>query len=359
VACLLKKPDEISKGVVTFTTQERDRLIFSSNDIANSINKLREKYVIGLHHNWHDYGFRYNSFFDFSMAGEGDLSDKSTPLVTLDACNFIPEEYKPSNGEKFWDVIYVTRAVYFKRVKLFLNTIKKLFQEGKRYRVLLVVCIPPEDRDPSNVVQEYMNLFTSEERKYISFIPLEHDYPFCLDSKTVAFLYRSSKVFVHFANDERRCRVVGNAAATEMPIVCMPDPASIVPKYLQKEPYVYVVQNEDYATSIKKAVEEYDQKNDLSEISKYFSVRNTREELKKQLSVYLKIDKEKVLDSSFNYKNLDIRLGRHHSISYGPNKVDMSIQSFCNVLGSEKLLSFAWDTEVEDLEKEISLKCQI
>lgn len=359
MACLLKKPDEISKGVVTFTTQERDKLIFSSNDIANSINKLREKYIIGLHHNWHDYNFTYNPFFDFSMAGEEDLKDKSTPLITLDACNFIPEEYKPGSGEKFWDIIYVTRAVYFKRVKLFLNTIKKMYQEGNKYRVLLVVCIPPEDRDPVNIVQEYMNLFNSEERRLFSLIPLEHDYPFCLDSKTIAFLYRSSKVFVHFASDERRCRVVGNAAATEMPIVCMPDPASIIPKALQKPPYVYIVEGEDYAKSIKKALEDYSEENDLSEISKYFSVRNTREELKEQLSHYLKITKDKILDSSINYNNLDIRLGRHHSISYGPNKINMNIDSFCKFLDSETLLNLFWNSNSVDIEKEISDKCQV
>lgn len=354
MACLLKKPDNISKGVVTFTTQERDKLIFSNNRIADSINKIRSKYVIGLHHNWHDYSFRYNPFFDFSMAGEGDLADRSTPLVTLDACNFIPDEYKPSKGEKFWDVIYVTRAVYFKRVKLFLNTIKKLYSEGIMARVLLVVCIPPEDRDPANVVSEYMNMFTGDERKLFSLIPLEHDYPFCLDSKTIAYLYRSSKVFVHFANDERRCRVVGNAAATEMPIVCMPHPASIVPKNLQKPPFIYVVENEDYGSSIKNALKDYNSDNDLSEISKFFSVRNTREELKKQLSTFLKTPSKEVLDISFNYNNLDIRLGRHHSISYGPNKVDMDLDRFCDFIYDEKQLEKIWDCNLIDVEKTIS-----
>lgn len=355
MACLLKKPDVNSKGVVTFTTQERDKLIFPNKNIANAINNIKHKYVIGLHHNWHDYSFRYNPFFDFSMAGEGDLADKSTPLVTLDACNFIPDEYKPSHGEKFWDVIYVTRAVYFKRVKLFLNTIKKIYSEGNLIRVLLVVCIPPEDKEPANVVADYMKMFSDEERKYFSLIPLEHDYPFCLDSKTIAFLYRSSKIFVHFASDERRCRVVGNAAATEMPIVCMPDPASIVPKSLQKPPFVYVVNNEDYASSIKMAIKEYNPHNNLSEISKYFSVRNTREELKKQLAPYLKIAKEHILDISFNYNNLDIRLGRHHSISYGPNKVDMDLIKFCEFINNEELLNKHWSTDLLDLEKTISM----
>lgn len=352
MACLIKIPDS-SKGVITFTTQERDKIIFTDRNIFSKIVDLKSKYVIGLHHNWHDYGFRYNPLFDFSMAGHGDLGNSNVPLVTLDACNFIPNDFQYSNGEKYWDIIYVTRAVYFKRVNLFFETVKKIYSSGRKIRVLLVCCIPPEDATPINVTEEYMKIFNEEERKYFTFLPLAHDYPFCLDSSTVGFLYRSSKIFVHFANDERRCRVVANAGATGMPIICMKDPASIIPEHLRVSPYCYIVENDnDYTEKIIQALNEYDKDRNLSEISKYFSTKYTKIELMNQLTPFLG-SKESLNENSFNFNNLDIRLGRHHSISYGPNKVDMTIDKLIDICSDEKTIKNLWSNESSDFEKGI------
>jgi glycosyltransferase involved in cell wall biosynthesis len=354
MACIIKIPDENSKGVVTFTTQERDKLIFNNKTIFEKIVALKKDYIVGLHHNWHDYNFRYHPLFDFSMAGEGDLGSSEVPLVTLDACNFIPEEFHSSTGEKFWDVIYVTRAVYFKRVDLFFKSIKKIYDTGKKIKVLLVCCIPPEDATPKNVIEDYLSTFNAEERKYFTFLPLTHDYPFCLDPASIGFLYRSSKIFAHFANDERRCRVVANAAATCMPIVCMSDPASIIPNHLKQTPYCYIVKNDDdFSNKIIQALDEYDENKNLFELSKHFSVEHTKQELKCQLEKFLKISKNKMLDSSFNFFNLDIRLGRHHSISYGPNKVDMSLIEFSDLLLDKARLNTVWDSHCKDFEKKI------
>jgi glycosyltransferase involved in cell wall biosynthesis len=290
------------------------------------------------------------------MAGLGDLGNSNVPLVTLDACNFIPEYFHSSSGEKHWDIIYVTRAVYFKRVDVFFDTIKTIYQKGLRPKVLLVCCIPPEDATPKDVVDEYMKKFTQEERKYFTFLPLSHDYPFCLDPSTIAYFYRSSKIFVHFANDERRCRVVANAAATQMPIVCMSDPASIIPPELRHPPYCYqVINNEDFVNQIILALKEYNENADLSAIAKHFSVTHTSIEIKKQLEKFLNTTTINFNNKSFNFNNLDIRLGRHHGISYGPNKVDMSINDFICFINSENIVK-NWSCNSQDFEQEISKK---
>ena len=353
MACIVKIPDS-SKGVITFTTQERDKLIFQDRLTFEKVYSLKSKYVIGLHHNWHDYGFQWNKLFDFSMAGPGDLGNSDVPLVTLDACNFIPTDFRLSRGEKHWDILYVTRAVYFKRVEVFLRTIKEIYNTGRRPRVLLLCCIPPEDATPANVVEDYMKIFTQEERKYFTLLPLAHDYPFCLDPATVGYLYRSSKIFTHFANDERRCRVVANAAATQMPIVCMSDPASIIPQHLRESPYLYLVKNDgEFLTQILKALDDFDSERDLSEIAKHFSVEHTSLEMKRQLVRFLGVSPESMLDDSFNFNNLDIRLGRHHSISYGPNKVDMSLSNFIALALSEESLKETWNSRNPDFEKSL------
>jgi hypothetical protein len=51
MACIIKKPSDNSKGVITFTTQERDKVIFPNKDVFEKVISLKEKYVVGLHHN--------------------------------------------------------------------------------------------------------------------------------------------------------------------------------------------------------------------------------------------------------------------------------------------------------------------
>ena len=60
MACLIKAPAHSAKGVLAITTQERDRLVFEFKDVRQQLGKLKEKYLIGLHHNWHDYSLNYD-----------------------------------------------------------------------------------------------------------------------------------------------------------------------------------------------------------------------------------------------------------------------------------------------------------
>src|SRR3954468_22280128 len=117
MACLLKAPEGSLKGCVVFTTQERDLVISKSAELRAFVEVLKQRYVIGLHHNWHDHQFHYDPLFDFSMAGEGDLvgaDGKGFARVPMDACTFAPSCYSAPRGEPFWDILYVARAVAFK-----------------------------------------------------------------------------------------------------------------------------------------------------------------------------------------------------------------------------------------------------
>lgn len=105
MACLIKAPSEGSKGVVVFTTQERDRVIRPDRQFAERVAALKDRWLIGLHHNWHDYAFTYDPLYDFSMAGEEDLREvngREFPLIPLDACNFVPSYFSPARSDRFW-----------------------------------------------------------------------------------------------------------------------------------------------------------------------------------------------------------------------------------------------------------------
>jgi glycosyltransferase involved in cell wall biosynthesis len=285
------------------------------------------------------------------MAGEGDLGNSNVPMVTMDACNFISDEYfSKEPTKKVWDILYVTRAVTFKRLPLFLKTIRSIYDKGFKIRVLLICCIPPYDIDPPNLIEMYQHMFSLEERKIFTVIPLEHDYPFTLDHTSLSHFYHSSKIFTHFAEDERRCRVVGMAVASKMPVICREGSASIIPDEFKKEPYWYKVSNEEYDDVIIRAVNEYDINKDLSDASYRFNIEYTSNELKTQLSRFLEIDINDMNDKDFNFNNLDIRLGRHHQVSIGPNKVDITIDQFIDFLNSS-MIHDSFDYSIPDLER--------
>src|ERR1041384_6685734 len=247
MACLLRAP-VAGPGVVSLTTQERDRVVRKDPKIAALLRDLRQKWLIGLHHNWHDHAFRYDPLYDFSMAGEGDLTEETglpVPLVPLDACNFAPGCFAPApKAEKFWDLLYVARAVFFKRIPEFLACIRTLYDDGERLRVLFLCPVPPEvqtgkDDTVLDVRALYESMFSLEEQERFTLIATDLRYPFPFDMQTLAFFYRSSRVFAHFASDERRCRVASYAWASGMPVVAMAPVASLLPASLRKPPYFF------------------------------------------------------------------------------------------------------------------------
>lgn len=245
MACILRAPsDEGDKGVIVFTTPERDRVISGDAALRASIEQLKSRWLVGLHHNWHDHAFTYDPLFDFSMAGEGDLvtvDGSEVPLVTLDACNFVPPEFEPG-GTKFWDALYVARPVAFKGMPQFLDCVRALYDAGHMLRILCVCPMPSGElaADPGvlgTLEDDYVKRFSYAERRLFSLLTLRHDYPFPLDLPTLAHLYRSSRAFVHFAPDERRCRVAGYAWAAGLPVVAMASVGSLLPPEDRRPPF--------------------------------------------------------------------------------------------------------------------------
>jgi glycosyltransferase involved in cell wall biosynthesis len=369
MACIIKIPSEYSKGVVTFTTQERDKFIFPNSELQSKIKKLKNKWVIGLHHNWHDFNFEYNSLFDFSMAGETDLIEKNgnnVPLIPLDACNFSPSAFHFSKNEKFWDILYVGRAVYFKKIPEFFDIVRSLYDEGKMYRVLLISPIPSECKENPNcktafcdIRSMYDQMFTQKEQDLFTLLTIDYRSPFPFDISTLAYFYRSSKIFVHSADDERRCRVAGYAWATGMPVVCMEAVASLLPKEKQLKPYLYLAKTyQDFPGLIDEALHfvntnEYTESKMKTSISET-SVMYTVNVLVENLARFCSENNERDDMSFFNLNELDIRLGRHFGMGDTVNTIGWSLNSFVNYLGSQDEKSLKYDISISDVERYIT-----
>lgn len=347
MACILKLPSDGSKGVVTFTTQERDQFILGNKSLQEKITSLKKDWVIGLHHNWHDYKFCYNPLFDFSMAGEEDLKEQDGvpfPLVPLDACDFVPEYFKPVSGEKFWDILYVARAVRFKKIPEFFECVRRLYDQGKRYRILFICSVPPYKWSQRKTVfydirKVYNSMFSEEEQDYFTLLTIDYRYPFPFDLSTLAHFYRSSKIFVHFADNERRCRVASYAWESGMPVVGMSCVGSLLPSELRVEPYFYTVENyKEFDRLMPKAIENFNRARTEGGASRFFELHSMQKRLIDELK---KIFQKKGLSYGQGAEfldGLDIRLGRHVlSGQQHKNSINMPFTDFIDLLQSERL----------------------
>lgn len=334
MACLLLAPQGNKRGVVTFTTGERDDLILRYPDLVAAIEKLKSRYVVGLHHNWHDYGFRYNPLFDFHLAGLEDLipvpGTPAPPLVPMDACNFVPPFFTPGAGEKFWDILFVARAVFFKGIPEFFSAIRKLYDEGHKLRVMFLCPVPP--KGDSGLRALYEGMFSLEERGYFTFLTIPFDYPFPLDMPTLAHFYSASRIFVHSAPDERRCRVAAYAWAMEMPVVGMACIGSVLAPEHRVQPYFHEIAHYDeFPTAILNAIQASNNasggaaRSDVATADTIVTLRHHLERL---------FGADALSSLPLSAHDLDIRMGRHHGLAAGRNRVEQDIGTFIGQLQS-------------------------
>jgi glycosyltransferase involved in cell wall biosynthesis len=334
MACLVLPPQGGARGVAIFTTQERDKLIRRHDDIRTGVAALKSRYLVGLHHNWHDTSFRHDPLFDFNLAGEGDLiSAEPFPLLPMDACNFAPPVFAPG-GEKFWDVLFVARAVKFKGIPEFFRAIRALYDRGQRLRVLMLCPTPPPATGTESGLRVlFERMFEPGERRLFSFITMEWDYPFPLDAPTLAHFYRASRIFVHSAPDERRCRVAGYAWAAGMPVVGMACISSVLPVPLRRPPFFFECQ--DYAAfpdAIIAALDSAAGRPDFGPAIVHVSQLPAAGEMVAILAA-LACEKGRCLSAiPINAQGFDLRLGRHHGLATGFNRLEQDLAAFIAVL---------------------------
>jgi glycosyltransferase involved in cell wall biosynthesis len=359
MACLLKAPDEGAKGIVSFTTQERDAVLAREPETAARLRRLKERWVVGLHHNWHDHSFVYDDVFDFSMAGEDDLVEvagRRFPIVTLDACNFVPDDFRPGGEDKFWDVLYVARPVFFKGFGELLSCVRALYDSGRRYRILCICPMPPYDPAEAGSVfydvrERYDEMFSEPEKDLFTLLTLDYRYPFPFDLPTLAHYYRSSRVFVHFAPDERRCRVAAYAWASGVPVVAMSATGSLLPASLRGRPYFYETHGyEEFPDLIAEALKGAGT-TDFLPVREQVSARYTQDVLKQQAErLFPETRAATADDDRLALEGLDIRLGRHHGLASGLNAVRMPLAQFLATLEQDEELVREAIAEADDPE---------
>lgn len=359
MACLIKSPGPGTKGLLSLTTQERDRLVFGFSDVRELLDRLKQRYVVGLHHNWHDYALKYDDLFDFHLAGEDDLREvngRKVPLLPMDACNFSPDCFYPSPlGEKFWDVLFVARAVAFKGIPEFFTAVRRLFDSGRMLRVLFICPVPPEAGPGSmrDVRQAYEAMFQGEEQEKFTLLTTDFRYPFPFDLPTLAHFYRASRVFAHSAPDERRCRVAAYAWASGLPVVGMAPVGSVLTPGLRRHPYFFETASyDDFPGQIAQALDAAKDAPDFSaaqaEVASSQSIALFENHVRR---LFLELGLSAAIPGGWMHA-MDIRLGRHHGLPAGINQLQQDIAAFLEFLAAaspddmQDLAAFA-DPEAE------------
>ena len=316
MACIIKAPDK-TRGIISFTTPENREVI--TPGVKKYLGANRSDWIYLLHHNWTPY--HHDNFFDSSLCNDMDLQGGGDCL-NMDCCNFSPSIYCPSD-EKAIDVLYITRCVTFKRLNVFYNTCKDLLSKNPNIKILLICSVPKVNSDPPNPKQIYLDRFSSEERKNFLAFFFDYDYPFSMDKYYLAHFYRSSKVFIHTANNERYPRVCSYAWASGIPVVGYSPLATFLPGKFRKPPYFYQVNSDrEYADKVLQAIDApmpYDQIK--YEVSETHSIKTFSNKL---TSLSSATGKPINTDNIFR-KNLDFRMGRHCVISLGTNSLPIKI----------------------------------
>lgn len=178
--------------------------------------------------------------------------------------------------------------------------------------------------------KRYERMFSVAERDHVTLISPRQNYPFPFTRRELAVFYRSSRVFVHFAPAETRCRVAAYAWASGLPVVGTRGIGDLLPPELLVEPAFYEVRNDSYVPAIAAALDfdgSYDSAAYRRVVSSEASVSNLVQALNRLPRSDGRMAAGRVLAS-----NLDIRLGWHHGAANDVNGPGQTLLGFLDSL---------------------------
>ncbi len=345
MACILKIPDENGKGIVVFTTVERDRVILKNRAVYNRLNELKKNWVVALHPNYFDHDYKHEPLFDFVFTVV-DLLQSNTPFPKIDVQvhSLSPAYFKPSKNEKFWDILHVSRAQTSKNIPDFFKVIRNLYDQGKMYRVLLICTIPDRDLTKTDLVYNirdiYDSMFSEQEKDSFTFLTTDYRQPYPFDTETIAHFYRSSKILLNSGGRERQGRINAYAWCCGMPVVALDRMKDLIPHHLRRAPIFYSGNSySELPEQVIRALDYCDNNfdvNDFQEIRAHCSESFTVPKIIEDVLPYCNTDKDSraIKKDSFNTYNLDRRIARHHGFGDTQISIDIPVGELVQQLGS-------------------------
>ena len=265
MAHIFKYPSENNNGIVVISHQEADRFMSEHSDLMHDIKA--KNYFVGVHYGGFSVGVNYPPFADFFMGRRyvTNIAQRypnafEIPVVSS---NFTSTVFKSDpEVKKYWDIINVSRAGKVKRLDLFLNEVRKIYDKGYSYKILLVCPKRHEETNEdhfTNIEDVYYNTFNKEERQNFTLMRLDENLEFKGLSKTqLSFFYQASKVSTLFSTCEGSPGVIAESLLCKVPVVVYAHQIGSGRDFLNQNNSVYWEQDTSAHEALINAVENYD-----------------------------------------------------------------------------------------------------
>jgi glycosyltransferase involved in cell wall biosynthesis len=284
--------------------------------------KIKDYYYMGVHYGSasHLQGATKMHIQDFSMGRESTVKfiDKEPFRIPYNSRAFTPEYYK-ENPEipKYWDIINVSRNAHVKRLDTFLHSIRKLYDSGNKYKVLLVVPSSTNEQPDTHlvdIIKMYQQMFTRKEREFFTLMRLSSELGFLgISPRTIAYFYQSSKIFCLLSSAEGESRVIHEALLCGLPVVCYAGLLGGGRDYLNETNSVQFRDYNHIHNSFIKAISGYDKlKVESDFLSEELREDRTLPKLKKYFSDLYKENSDTFDNNLINVDELSLRLPAHY-----------------------------------------------
>jgi glycosyltransferase involved in cell wall biosynthesis len=232
----LKPPVGDSPGLLMFTHKEREFFFDPPPLVAERLDALADRYVLGMHWGRYHTDVGETPYVDVHLACPGTVQfsdDADVRRIPLCSRDFIPAYFRSMDVPVEWDVLSIGHPIRDKRYAELLDVIRMVFDAGVDLRVLLVCAVPD---DPARLggqwdhafFEKYESLFTEAERDRIDLgVPGEvavgnrplHPIP----NAVFPYLYNASRCFTLFSREEGQSHVVHEALLCGTPVVVRSD----------------------------------------------------------------------------------------------------------------------------------------
>lgn len=342
MAHIFKHPEGLNKGIVVLTHKElaflvdRNRLskrdflspitaikkqfsnIYKKGEIGEIIEKIREKYFIGVHWGGYTGAVETPTWVDFNMSARGNGSFSGDSLyIPLCSANFTPDVMFDARQEKYWDLICVAKSHKVKKIPVLMDQIKRIYKRGYSYRVLIVIASNRDetgDKFDVDLFDKYYADFTAEERELFTIIKTDPDMGFQGFSYSfLSHLYNQSKVFTIFSQKEGECRVIKEAQLCGLPVVVKSDMQGGGRDYLNNKNALFFDSYDTAFETLIDAVEGFDEfEINCSEIKKEIGEQESIEQLKSWFKELFQLHGQSFDGYLLNTDNLNRRLPSHY-----------------------------------------------
>jgi len=266
MAHIFKHPANGNKGILVLTHQEI-AFVLRTSEIHEKVNKILLKYFIGVHYGGFSFGAHLPPFCAFYM-GRPSVTDikRRQPNafeIPLASGNFTSKVFKENKEAfKYWDIINVSRNGNVKKLQTFFREVKKIYELGHKYNILLVCASRLEETKEDHfidIADVYYDMFTKEEQEMFTLLRLGKDLEFKgLSKKQLSFFYQSSKVMTLFSEMEGFPGVIPEALLTGVPVVIWEHQKGSGRDYLDTSNSKLFADYENAHLTLIDAVENYD-----------------------------------------------------------------------------------------------------